>query len=216
MALIEFKNLPDRTTPINAENLNNNFSELETLSRPVVLFNSSGTFLDVTLNDNCSNYYKFTIYGIDSRSGFACSFDVLYNGENVNFNIGMPIDRTGYNEFYVFAKIMYFSEKTIKINTSYPTRTIKWGYYDMTPTWNDNNFNDFKITKVIGYKNESASGKMATQSVQSTPAMMSLDNTSSTNELTENVVEETIVKKTGSFKPTNTNETIEEIDKEEE
>ena len=29
MALIEFKNLPDMSTPLNAENLNNNFSELE-------------------------------------------------------------------------------------------------------------------------------------------------------------------------------------------
>lgn len=30
MALIEFKNLPDTSTPINATNLNNNFNELNT------------------------------------------------------------------------------------------------------------------------------------------------------------------------------------------
>ena len=30
MALIEFKNKPDTTTPINADNLNHNFNELDT------------------------------------------------------------------------------------------------------------------------------------------------------------------------------------------
>ena len=32
MALIEFKNLPDTSTPLNAENLNNNFQELEKIN----------------------------------------------------------------------------------------------------------------------------------------------------------------------------------------
>lgn len=36
MALIEFKNKPDTSTPINAENLNHNFNELNTLITEIV------------------------------------------------------------------------------------------------------------------------------------------------------------------------------------
>lgn len=35
MALIEFKNLPDQTTPLNADNLNNNFKEIFNLVYPI-------------------------------------------------------------------------------------------------------------------------------------------------------------------------------------
>ena len=43
MALIEFKNLPDTTTPINAENLNNNFTECNNIVESGS--NANGTYI---------------------------------------------------------------------------------------------------------------------------------------------------------------------------
>ena len=69
MALIEFKDLPNKTTPINARNLNNNFNEILNLVCPV---GKVEIFYD---NDDHSNYLGFTwertgigkaIVGIDS------------------------------------------------------------------------------------------------------------------------------------------------------
>lgn len=69
MALIEFKDLPNKTTPINATNLNNNFNEILNLVCPV---GKVEIFYD---NDDHSNYLGFTwqrtgigkaIVGIDS------------------------------------------------------------------------------------------------------------------------------------------------------
>lgn len=69
MALIEFKDLPNKTTPINAANLNNNFKEVLNLVCPV---GKVEIFYD---NDDHSDYLGFTwertgtgkaIVGIDS------------------------------------------------------------------------------------------------------------------------------------------------------
>ena len=54
MALIEFKNKPDTTTPINATNLNYNFNEVLNLIYPV-----GRGFIDFTDTDY-SNYLGFT------------------------------------------------------------------------------------------------------------------------------------------------------------
>jgi len=60
MALITFEDLPSTNTPINASNLNNNFSELT----PVLLH--SGASQNVTLSDDISNYKYIEItYGND-------------------------------------------------------------------------------------------------------------------------------------------------------
>lgn len=60
MALIEFKNLPDKSTPINAENLNNNFNALKgklLWTNP----NSSNEFAKQTISLDLSAYKKIEI-----------------------------------------------------------------------------------------------------------------------------------------------------------
>ena len=66
MALIEFINQEDsETTPISAENLNNNFDELNNKFNelvPTVLYeNQSGSGNNITLSDNISNYSFYEI-----------------------------------------------------------------------------------------------------------------------------------------------------------
>lgn len=68
MALIEFKNLPDTTTPINAENLNNNFDELDDGLSNKVNFDE--------LNDGLSN--KVNLYKKSLPNGSTITF----NGNN--------------------------------------------------------------------------------------------------------------------------------------
>ena len=54
MALIKWKDLPDTSTPLNAENLNNNFNEVLNLIYPI-----GRVIIDETDNDY-SNYLGFT------------------------------------------------------------------------------------------------------------------------------------------------------------
>lgn len=61
MALIEFKNKPDTSTPINADNLNFNFNELNTLINNIYnrMWPVGRGFIDFT-NTDYSNYLGFT------------------------------------------------------------------------------------------------------------------------------------------------------------
>ena len=56
MSLVEFKNLPDTTTPINAANLNNNFNELNSQisAAAAAINNLKGTVLWTNPNPNIS------------------------------------------------------------------------------------------------------------------------------------------------------------------
>lgn len=61
MALVEFKNKPDTTTPINATNLNNNFNYLnEQLSDIYNLIYPIGSIIIKSDNKDYSNYLGFT------------------------------------------------------------------------------------------------------------------------------------------------------------
>ena len=79
MALIEFKDLPDTSTPINAENLNYNFDAL----KGKVLWtnpNSSSEFVKQTISLDLSKYRKLEIlYKIDVNNGTVV-IQQLYKG----------------------------------------------------------------------------------------------------------------------------------------
>lgn len=81
MALIEFKDLPDTTTPITADNLNNNFEELN--NRSIYSFNEIviGTFVDGR------PIYRKTVY----ISSYPNASEVMYDVGliNVDFTINV-------------------------------------------------------------------------------------------------------------------------------
>ena len=54
--MITFKNLPDTSTPINAENLNANFNELNTKIKIRELYGTINSKTTVTLTDSVDNY----------------------------------------------------------------------------------------------------------------------------------------------------------------
>lgn len=97
MELIEFKNLPDTSTPINENNLNNNFNELDrrTLKADAVSFNSYNEFgklyADLVANKNktCTgeigNQHSTnlkTLLGDPNIGNYTnCIFEVLTNNQ---------------------------------------------------------------------------------------------------------------------------------------
>ena len=108
MSLVEFKNLPDTTTPINAANLNNNFNELNSqisaaasainnLKGTVLWTNSSPTSnygaTAVSIN-NLSNYDIIKIIFKRSTSS-SIQFDVnLYLYEAIATSVATFLDGT--------------------------------------------------------------------------------------------------------------------------
>ena len=90
--MITFKNKPDTTTPINAENLNANFNEakkaIDDLNSVVELYSGDITETGVyTLNDNYSNYRYLVIYGTNVTASqrnvvIAPGYKVINNASN--------------------------------------------------------------------------------------------------------------------------------------
>lgn len=70
MALIEFKNLPDTSTPLNAENLNNNFSELEALinTKTITKLLSSKTTTGSYTISSIEDYDLIVVVGANGNS----------------------------------------------------------------------------------------------------------------------------------------------------
>lgn len=69
MALIEFKNLPDTSTPINAENLNNNFNELK--NRKYILLSTDSTIQVISASDG----WQKINFASSKQYGNVLSFD---------------------------------------------------------------------------------------------------------------------------------------------
>lgn len=87
MALIEFKNLPDTSTPINAENLNHNF---ELLQGSVLYEDSGGSAHGVTLRESAENFKYIEIFYGYGNSGFGNNSCKIYypNVQYANMMLG--------------------------------------------------------------------------------------------------------------------------------
>ena len=59
MALIEFENLPSTDTPLNAQNLNNNFNETKTTGETITLLTTGW------VQNSSTGYYEYTVTDID-------------------------------------------------------------------------------------------------------------------------------------------------------
>lgn len=151
MSLIEFKDLPDTTTPITADNLNNNFNEL----KGEVLYNTTGdSATTLTLNDDIENYETFEIVykiinidndvtlGTGSAKGIvgeSCLIGAIHNGY--------------YNDISSYAMRLYSAR--VSISQSTLTKFIGYTFSLKAPNGDvhfQENRNEIFITKVIGYK----------------------------------------------------------------
>lgn len=106
MALIEFKNKPDLTTPINATNLNNNFSELD---------NKIGDLSELETDDKTSL--------VDAINNLVTSLEFEDCTSQCNF-----VNCTLQN-----GKIMKFGRLVIIQITITPTITHEWGQICIIP-----------------------------------------------------------------------------------
>ena len=92
MALIEFKDLPDISTPINAENLNNNFNELKNnIDGTIIWTNPDITqeFAGQSIIKDLSKYKKFTLrWVLSSTNNIFGATEIYKNAYNRINTIG--------------------------------------------------------------------------------------------------------------------------------
>lgn len=132
MALIEFKNLPDTSTPLSAENLNHNFNELSDLQ--IIK-------LDVTEKTSLgSGAYKRLAFGAATNVvGNELSYDATNTevkiGENINlievsgmFAIQNKVAKTG-----VLCKIMKNNEQMCQVSITTENDTYYNNLVVVTP-----------------------------------------------------------------------------------
>lgn len=166
MALVQFTDYPNTDTPINSENLNNNFNE--TLGRTknthsdsteenyccdyenkhfggVELYNNStGSAGEITLSDSISNYSKIKIFFTSTVEG---CYEFIPQSTAVKIGIG-SIYKTG--------SLFIQTIGTYSCNGNKLTPQLEeCGYYSVSNNaiqihWDNTNY--CKIKKVIGYK----------------------------------------------------------------
>lgn len=139
MSLIEFKDLPDTTTPITAENLNNNFNELKSELEGTILYTGS-TNTNFILTDDYTNYDYIEIYGKKSSTFGYTKFQPS-QGDRASMIISIPNGSvvTFYNTN------LLFNETSVTlggVSIAFNSSGIP-GYANTVET---------NITKVIGYK----------------------------------------------------------------
>lgn len=173
MDLIEFKDLPDTSTPLNADNLNHNFNELNNdidelkidvndsineLNNKIVksteLYNTTGNnATTLVLNESINNftYYEVFYKVISTTTGdtYASGSVKAFVGESAVISENVA---NYFKELSCYGIRIYASKIVIK-NTEL-THIV--GYNITLKTDNtmifDNTRNEIFITKVIGYK----------------------------------------------------------------
>ena len=133
--MITFKNKPDTTTPINAENLNANFNEakkaIDDLNSVVELYSGDITETGVyALNDNYSNYRYLVIYGTN----------VTASQRNVVSAPGYKVinDASNYVQFFIAGNL------TLQFNIRYSGTTNK--------NISISEINNVHIRRIVGIK----------------------------------------------------------------
>lgn len=133
--MITFKNKPDTTTPINAENLNTNFNEakkaIDDLNSVVELYSGDITETGVyALNDNYSNYRYLVIYGTN----------VTASQRNVVIAPGYKVinDASNYVQFFIAGNL------TLQFNIRYSGTTNK--------NISISEINNVHIRRIVGIK----------------------------------------------------------------
>ena len=148
MNKITFKNYPDTSTPISAENLNGMQDNIEEAINGEILYqNAEGSTNAVTLNKSVTEF-DFIDITVTAQNSYKTFRVINPNGKNINENM-----------HYILGNlwIMVFSTFEISGNSISPVLE-DCGYWNINISANalamqkDNN-NYMGITKVVGYKN---------------------------------------------------------------
>ncbi len=98
MKKIEFKNLPDKSTPLSAENMNLMQDNIEEPIKGVNLYeNETGTTENITLNENIANYDE-VLFEFRTNDNQVFSSRVI-NNQGIGINtvlVGFQVDTNGH------------------------------------------------------------------------------------------------------------------------
>ena len=137
--MIEFKDLPDTTTPINADNLNNNFDKL----KPYVLYNdTNGSSVSITLSDSAQNYEYLEIF-FEAEDVYRSEKIFSPNNKIVDCNINVLFGDANY---YKNSK-WQISGLTISATAGNAYAINIYGFNDFATSTNQ-----VYIHRVVGYK----------------------------------------------------------------
>ena len=143
MNKINFTNLPDTSTPLNATNMNllqTNVEDAITDSVATRLFyDSTASYVSATLNDNITNYDIITVIG-QSTDGHQCSTTIYkpYNGAKISLCAPQNSGTDSYNKYAVYE---FTSTTVIQSNKNFQIANN-----------NTSNGNYIKLKAVLGYK----------------------------------------------------------------
>ena len=143
MNKINFTNLPDTSTPLNATNMNllqTNVEDAITDSvAPQLFYDSTASYVSATLNDNITNYDIITVIG-QSTDGHQCSTTIYkpYNGAKISLCAPQNSGTDSYNKYAVYE---FTSTTVIQSNKNFQIANN-----------NTSNGNYIKLKAVLGYK----------------------------------------------------------------
>lgn len=146
MEKINFKNLPDTSTPINAENLNQIQNNMENAVNGYVLYdNTDGSNENITLSDSVANYEYIEIY-YSTTGNIRGGYTKIYQPNNINCDLSI-IEQAGAQTDITRTRY-YINNNIISLNVEYA------GYVHISGTSISSTLgtNYLKITRVVGYR----------------------------------------------------------------
>lgn len=147
MALIEFKDKPNTTTPLNATNLNNNFNELNRKCnqlKGVVLFNGNFRIGETKTITNLQNYDVLEFYYSRGRDYGGTCTKAEYSSAHTSATI-IYVGGTSGTYWNKRTATIYWSENNVEFRSILEENTS--GSSVITTT---NNYDN--LYKIIGYK----------------------------------------------------------------
>lgn len=138
--MLTFQDLPSTSTPINANNLNNNFSELKEYE---LYQDSTGNANEITLSDSSANYKYLEIYAVSDNYQHSVR---VYSPNGTNFAIDMQYS-TDNNIINIFTSSFTISTNKITVSTvanKFINASNSVASYGSTPY--------IKIIRVVGYR----------------------------------------------------------------
>lgn len=145
MKKIDFKNLPDKTTPLSAENLKlmQDYAE-EDIEGSVLYENEVGTTENITLNESSENFKYLEIFFFDSHN--LCNSVKVYKPNEKKINLHTFNVYSGSGTAFAYSRVVTIFGTSI--NNVSGDDNGHWA------SWNNsiNATNDIKIYRVMGHE----------------------------------------------------------------
>lgn len=153
--MVNFKDLPDTSTPINASNLNKNSNELLRETKGVVLYENkvegTETTGNLTLSDNITNYKRVKVfYSNNWALRDTVETDVMFLNNGTSFAVPLNIIYGASNGIVMKTATIWFqknSPKTVSLDTTRGVQTI------LENNKVTNSYGNFiTVQKIVGFK----------------------------------------------------------------